>query len=276
VGVHARYRSDVASGVALRGVDLQVRPGEMVAIIGPNGAGKSTLVRVASGTLRPESGEVRLFGRSLAEIGPSAVARELAVVHQRAEVAFGFRVEDVVLMGRAPHQGRLHLPGPEDRAIVADAMQRAGIVHLAGRRVDELSGGEQQLVAVARALAQQPRVLLLDEATAHLDVRHAVDLYERVMVEVETRQLACVAVVHDLNLAAVYAHRVVLLCDGRVDAAGKVEEVMTWKRLRDAFGVDLYVGVNELDGTRYFVPRRARSGAAGAPAGNTARAERPV
>ena len=254
--MHARYGH--GEGLALTGVDLDVKRGEMVVVIGPNGAGKSTLVRVLAGTMRPLSGEVRLFGRSLASLGREAIARELAVVHQSTEPAEGFRVDEVVLMGRAPHQGRLHLATPADRAVVEASLARAGIAHLARRVFAELSGGEQQLVAVARALAQEPRVLVLDEASAHLDARHTMELYDRVRAEVDERGLACLAVVHDLNLAAAYAHRVVLLAGGKVVADGSIEEVMTYRRLRDAFGVDLYVGVNELDGTRYFLPRRMR------------------
>lgn len=261
--VSARYPSSSdrrpsieRSREALRDVSLALVPGEMVVVIGPNGAGKSTLVRALSGTLAPTAGTVALFGTPIGELGAREVAKRLAVVEQTSEVAMGFRVADVVMMGRAPHQGPLQIPGATDYEIVADALERAGIAHLAARPVEELSGGEQKLVAIARALAQRAEVLVLDEASAHLDARHAVALYELALREVAERSVACLAVVHDLNVAAAFAHRVVLVRDGRIEADGSIEQVMTYGRLRDAFGVDLYVGFNELDDVRYFVPRR--------------------
>lgn len=255
-GVVARYRHAPAGRCALDGVDLVVRRGEIVMLIGPNGAGKSTLVRALAGTLAPERGEVRLFGRPLAEVSRAEIARHVAVVHQSSEVAEGFRVREVVMMGRAPRQGPMQIPSADDARVVAEAIEQAGVAHLADRAVAELSGGEQKLVAVARALAQRADVLVLDEASANLDPEHTVALYELAHRETRARGVACVAVVHDLNVAAAYADRVVLLAAGRVVAAGTVEQVMTWARLKAVFGVDLYVGVNELDGTRYFVPRR--------------------
>jgi iron complex transport system ATP-binding protein len=254
--VSVRYPSAPDGRDALAGVDLALRPGEMVVVIGPNGAGKSTLVRVLTGTLAPAAGSISLFGEPLAALRPRDVARRLAVVEQANEVAMGFRVADVVMMGRAPHQGPLQIPGAADRQIVAESLERAGIAHLASRPVEELSGGEQKLVAIARALAQRADVLVLDEASAHLDARHAIALYELALREVAERKVACLAVVHDLNVAAAFAHRVVLVRDGRIEADGPIEAVMTYGRLRDAFGVDLYVGFNELDDVRYFVPRR--------------------
>ena len=255
-GVVARYASREGDRDALRGVDLAVFPGEMTVVIGPNGAGKSTLVRVLTGTLAPTEGTVRLFGSSLAEQGRKELARRLAVVEQASQWQTEFTAREIVMMGRAPHQGSLLLPSREDHAIVDSALERAQIAHLASRPVHALSGGEQALVAFARALAQRAEVLVLDEASAHLDVRHAVAVYELALREVRERNVACLAVMHDLNVAAAFADRVVLLSRGRVEASGTIEEVMTYERLRKVFGVDLYVGYNELDGVRYFVPRR--------------------
>lgn len=259
-GVTARYPSVAESSAgreALRDIDLSLASGEMTVVIGPNGAGKSTLVRVLTGTLAREAGSIRLFGRDLAELRRHEIAQRLAVVEQAGYLASDFRAVDVVMMGRAPHQGKLLLPSREDHEIVAEALDRAGIAHLASRPVHALSGGEQGLVAFARALAQRADVLVLDEASAHLDVRHAVALYELALREVRERNVACLAVVHDLNVAAAFADRVVLMKAGRIEASGTVEEVMTYTRLREAFGVDLYAGFNELDDVRYFVPRRA-------------------
>jgi iron complex transport system ATP-binding protein len=241
-------------GDVLCDISLTLSAGEMVVVIGPNGAGKSTLVRVLSGTLAPRSGAVSLFGRDLLGIGRREVAQRLAVVPQRVEVAFGFRVEQVVMMGRSPHQGGLQLASARDAAAADDAMARTGITHLRRRAVAELSGGEQKLVALARALAQSPEILVLDEPSAHLDARHAVSLFELLAAEVRERGLACLAIAHDLNLAAAFADRVVLLHEGEVRASGPVEEVMSRENLTGVFGLELEVG--DTGNVRYFVPRR--------------------
>ena len=238
----------------LDAVDLDVEPGEMVALLGPNGAGKSTLLRVASGLLNPRSGDVRLFGKPL---GPRhEVARTLAVVEQANEMSASFTVREVVAMGRAPHQGAWMRTAAGDDAIVEAALARCDLVALASRSARALSGGEQKRVAVARALAQEPKVLLLDEPGAFLDVRHALDLYELLVSEVKERKLACLVVMHDLNVAAQFADRVVLMKAGRVVAAGTVPEVMTWRILKETFDADLYCGENDVNGTRFFLPQR--------------------
>ena len=256
-GISAGYGAG-ADGV-LHDVSLAVRPGELVAILGPNGAGKSTLLRALAGTMPVAKGRVLVDGRDIAALSRKDVAARLAVVPQVVEVALGFRVRDVVAMGRAPHQNALLLASDVDRARVSDALARCDLAALADRRVDELSGGEQRLVAIARALAQDAPTMLLDEPGAHLDIRHAYDVYELLRQEIDQRELACVAVLHDLNAAAQFADRVVLLSAGRVVADGPIDEVMTYQRLREVFAADLYVGVNEIEGSRYFVPMRRRS-----------------
>jgi iron complex transport system ATP-binding protein len=186
------------------------------------------------------------------------VARRVAVVAQNEEVSFGFTVREVVAMGRAPHQGAWMRATEADREIVDEALLRCDLVALAERPVAELSGGEQKRVAIARALSQKPKVLLLDEPSAFLDVRHEVDLYDRLAEEVAKDQLACVVVMHDLNIAAQYASRVVLMKRGRIVAEGKVDDVLTYARLKETFDADLYCGVNELTGSRFFLPMRGR------------------
>jgi iron complex transport system ATP-binding protein len=238
-------------------LSMSLDPGEMLVVIGPNGAGKSTLIRLLSGILAPRLGAARLFGEDLGRISKAKIARRLAVVPQAPAVAHGFRVFDVVMMGRSPHQGALSWPSEADRDAVQHAMQRAGIADLAARRVDELSGGEQKLVAVARAFAQHPDVLLLDEASAHLDPRHAADVCELVLAEVRARRMACLATMHDLNLAAAFADRILLLKGGRIVGLGTAEDVMTAEMLEQAFAAPLRVG-SDASG-RYFAPRR-RSG----------------
>jgi iron complex transport system ATP-binding protein len=251
--VDAAYSDGI---LALSGISLSVQPGQICAVLGPNGAGKSTLVRLLSGALRPARGRVTLFGDDLATLDRRAIAQRIAVVPQAVEVAFGFTVRQVVAMGRAPHQGAWMRASAEDDAIVARSLAACDLVRLADRPVSHLSGGEQKRVAIARALSQSARALVLDEAASHLDIRHAVELHEVVCREVAERNLVCVVVLHDLNAAARYADRVALLKAGALVAWGSIEEVMTYRQLRDVFEAELYVGVNELDNRRYFLPVR--------------------
>lgn len=260
-GVTASY--DVAKGdrAQLRDVELAVHAGELVCVLGPNGAGKTTLVRVASGLLEPSAGSVELLGVSLADPKRTRgdIARNLAVVEQMQEHALGFSVREVVAMGRAPHQGAWMRTSEDDASVIEDAIVRCDLVALADRPAHALSGGEQKRVAIARALAQEPKVLLLDEPGAFLDVRHQMELYELLATEVKQQGLACLVVMHDLNVAAQFADRIVLMKAGRVVAAGTVEAVMTWRTLKETFDADLYCGVNDLTGTRFFLPMRARA-----------------
>jgi len=249
--VSARYDRHGTRGVErLRNVSFSLDQGELCALLGPNGAGKSSLIRLISGQLQPSAGTVELFGQSPRG---SERARQVAIVPQRSEVALGFTVRDVVAMGRAPHQGDLMRQTQRDRDAIDGAIDTCKLGALVSRRVDELSGGEQKRVHIARALAQQAPILLLDEAAAHLDIRHATTLYELAKEEVRARQLACLFATHDLNAAAQHAERVVLLRDGQVVADGPTSEVMTSEVLQATFGVAVTTGV--IDGKhRYFLP----------------------
>lgn len=240
----------------LSSASLSLFPGELLAILGPNGAGKSTLLRVLSGLLPPLSGSVELFGQPLASRDKREIAQSIAVVTQTSDVSFSFSVRDVVRMGRSPFQGGWLRSSEEDERIVDDAIERTSLRALEHRAVDTLSGGEQKRVAIARALAQKPKVLLLDEPGAFLDVRHQTDLYELLAEEVTRSDLACVVVMHDLNCAALYATRVALMTKGEIVAEGSVDDVMTYTRLKDTYGVDLFCGVNDVDGARFFLPMR--------------------
>ncbi len=232
---------DVVAGyrgrAVLHAVSLDAKPGELVAVLGPNGAGKSTLVRVLAGTLAPSEGGVFLDGRPISELSRREVAMMLAVVPQESDVAFGFSVREVVMMGRAPHQGGLLIARREDIDAVDQALERCELVALGARPAAELSGGERRRVTIARALAQKPRVLVLDEAAAHLDIKHAVAVYELARREVEERDVACIAVMHDLNAAWRWADRVVLLHEGRVHAAGTRDDVLRADLLGEVFGL---------------------------------------
>ncbi|HNS99309.1 MAG TPA: ABC transporter ATP-binding protein [Polyangiaceae bacterium] len=248
------YPSSAAN--AIEDLSVSLDSGEWVAVIGPNGAGKTTLVRVLTGLMGTSRGEVRLFGQRIDRLDRRQIARRIAVVPQHVRVAFGFTVREVVAMGRAPHQGTMLLGSATDRKIVEEVLGKTHLTAMAERRVSGLSGGEQKRVAVARALAQQSDVLVLDEAGAHLDIRHRIELLSLVRHEVDERGLACLSIMHDLNEVAQVADRVVMLREGKVFEQGPVDEVMTVDNLRQIFDVDVMTGVDERRKARYFVPIR--------------------
>ena len=255
-GVTVRYGE---SQPAIERVSMDVSNGEVVAILGPNGAGKSTLLRAMAGSLPAASGTVKLDGEDVSKTERRELARKVAFVTQTAEVAFGFLVRDVVMMGRAPHQGGWMTAREDDERAVDDAMRALELGDLAKRRVDELSGGEQKRVAIARALAQAPQLLLLDEPGAFLDVRHQLALYDLLLDLAKTKNLAVALTMHDINAAAQYASRVALLKAGALVAIGSIEDVLTYRRLRETFDADLYCGVNDVNGARFFLPMRKDS-----------------
>lgn len=235
-GVEAGYPGRAAAQPVLRGLDLQLEPGEMLALIGPNGAGKSTLLRLAGGILRPTAGSAALLGRDLKTMSAREVAREVAVVPQEGPIPVGLVVREMVAMGRTPYARLLLGPTSHDRKIVDWALGVAGVEELAERFVDELSGGERQRVILARALAQEPRLLLLDEPTANLDLHHQVAMLELVRGLTRESGLAVLAAVHDLQLAALYCDRIALMNAGRIVSQGPPEAVLTEPLLLEAFG----------------------------------------
>ncbi len=221
----------------LHGVNLSAGQGELVGLIGPNGAGKSTLLRAISGTLGHTDGVVRLEGADIETLSSREVATRLALVPQIAPYTHGFTAIELVLMGRYPHLGRFQIEGSEDQHIARDAMRMTETEQFGERTLDTLSGGERQRVFVSRALAQQPRILLLDEPTSNLDVLHQLKVLDLVR-ELVDDGLTAIAAIHDLNLAARYCDRLVLLCHGRVLAEGTPGEVLTPETIESAFGVE--------------------------------------
>ncbi len=217
-------------------VDLCAAQGQFVGVIGPNGAGKSTLLRALSNVLRYEAGSVRLEGTELDSLSARRVAEILALVPQIAPYTQGFTAFELVLMGRYPHLGRFQVEGKADDRIARDAMRLTETDSFETRTLETLSGGERQRVFLARAMAQQPRILLLDEPTSNLDILHQLKLLTLVRQLVDDG-LTAVAAIHDLNLAARYCDQLVLLADGRVVTEGAPEEVLTPATIASAFGV---------------------------------------
>ena len=239
---------------ALDGVSCAVHGGELLAVVGPNGSGKTTLVRVISGLLRPAGGEVSVGGRALGRWGRAELAGVLGVVPQGETATFPLRVDETVMLGRYARLGPLAAPGPRDQAAVAEALARCDVTELGARTIDTLSGGEWQRVRLARALAQEPRVLVLDEPTTSLDVRHEMELFELVRRLVDGG-LAGLVITHQINLAARYADRILLLSEGRVAGEGRPAEVLREDTLRSVFQWPLAV-TTWCDGSPQVVPLR--------------------
>lgn len=227
-------------------VSFSVDTGDFYVIIGPNGAGKTTLLKMIGGLEKPAAGSIILCGRDISTYSRKKLSRLVAVVPQQLPVGFPFTVLETVLMGRTPHLGLMAVERPVDFRIAEEAMVFTDVIHLAGRNLSQLSGGELQRVVIARAICQQPRLILLDEPTTALDPAHQLkimDLMERFRQE---QNITVVMISHDLNLAASYGNRLLLLKDGRVEKCGGPRDVLTESRLEESYGCVMQVDENPL------------------------------
>jgi iron complex transport system ATP-binding protein len=229
---------DYGSREVLRDISIALRPGDAVALIGPNGAGKSSVLRCISALVKPRGGEVLIDGEPVTQVSRTSLARILAVVPGQTVIAFPMRVEELVALGRIPHEHPWRGPREEDRRVVDAAMARVGITELRGRDVRELSLGERQLVVLAMAVAQQARILLLDEPTVHLDLRHQVGVMELLSDLAQRDGVTVLAVLHDIALARHFFNRLVLIDHGRVIADGPPADVLSPTNVRSVYGVD--------------------------------------
>jgi iron complex transport system ATP-binding protein len=240
-------------GLVLHNIDLSVKAGEMVALLGPNGSGKTTLLKLASGILKPLQGEIRLDGDNLSSLSRRSIARNIAVVPQQFHMPFAFTTGEVVMLGRTPFFRALAEESEADRQWVTNALEQVGVSELVERRFDELSGGERQKVILAMALAQQPKLLLLDEPTVHLDIAHQMEILELVRGLNLGQGLTVIAAMHDLNLAALYFDRLVLLKEGKVWADGAPGQVLTEARISEVFSASVRVEKHPLTGAPHIV-----------------------
>lgn len=231
----------------LDGVHLAVQQGEIVGLVGPNGAGKTSLLRAMAGVLVPAAGEVRIEGQAIRGIPRATLARRIAVVPQETGAAFPFTVLEIVLMGRYPHCGGRYFDDRGDLARARWALTQTGVLDLAARTVDRLSGGERQRVLIARALAQEPSILLLDEPTSHLDLRHQLDL-AAIVRRLSESGTTIVLVSHDLNLASDVCDRLLLVAKGRAAACGTPKEVMQPGHIEAAYGCPVWVETSRRTG----------------------------
>ena len=249
-----RYRYPAATRDSLVDVSLAVGPGEFVAVLGPNGSGKTTLVRVALGALTPSAGEVTIENRPAHAWPRQDLARVVGVVPQREDNLFPQRVRETVLLGRYPHLSMWGRERAEDHAAVQRALAACDAEQLASRWVWSLSGGEYQRVRIARALAQEPKLLVLDEPGISLDLKHEMGLFELVRSLVDSRGLGVLMITHDLNLAARFADSLLLLSEGRAIAAGEPAEVLTQEVVESVFAWP--VAMQTIDGRPQMVPLR--------------------
>ena len=233
---------------ALRDVEFTVGEGELVGVLGANGSGKTTLLKIADGLLVPQKGEVFLKGRPLSAYSRAELAREVAMVPQETHFHFAFSVLEVVLMGRFPYLGRFQFEGRRDMEVAREALAATHSTELAERSIYELSGGEKQRVLIARALAQEPSLILLDEPTSFLDLKFKKEIFDLISSLVHSRSLSGLVVSHDIELAAAYCDKLVMLKHGRIASMGSPEDIVTSQNIEDVYGCPVVVDENPLTG----------------------------
>jgi iron complex transport system ATP-binding protein len=246
--LHFRY----GETIVLRGVDLSIGAGEVVSLVGPNGAGKSTLLKCVNRILSPSEGRIELDGRDTADYRRRDLARAVAFVPQQAGPAMSLPVVDMIGLGRAPHRG--YNTAAYDRSVVLDVVEKLNLQSLAFRLFGELSGGERQRVLIARALAQEGRLMLLDEPTTALDLRHQLEMMMIVRSVASERGIAALIAIHDLALASRFSDRLVMLGGGKVQVQGGWKDVLTTSHLEAVYGVSAVVGTDQ--GMPYVIPTR--------------------
>jgi iron complex transport system ATP-binding protein len=229
------------TGFSFKGLDLSILDGQMIALLGPNGCGKTTLLKLASGVLSPVAGNIKLFDTDLKKLSRRQIARQIAVVPQQFNIPFAYSVKELVLLGRTPFANDFSGETRRDRKIVAESLKLTEMSAFADRYFNELSGGERQKTIIAMALAQEPKILLLDEPTSHLDINHMLEILELLKSLNQNKKLTVVAALHDLNLASIYFNRLVLLDRGNIFADGSPTEVITERTITQVFSTNVQV-----------------------------------
>lgn len=230
-------------------------PGEVLGIIGPNGSGKTTLLRIAAGILRPQQGVALLGKEDLTQMDRRSVARHLGYLPQELSSEYDFIVEDLVRMGRYPHVNAIGRLGPTDLQVIQASLQATGMEHRRQRRLSKLSGGEKKRAFLASVLAQKPKLLLLDEPTAALDMHHQVRFF-RLLQNLAEKEMGIAVVTHDINLAALFSHRLLLLKEGRCLAMGAPDLVLTESNVRDIYGEDILMQAHPETGSPTLLARK--------------------
>ncbi|MCK9274484.1 MAG: ABC transporter ATP-binding protein [Syntrophales bacterium] len=242
--VHFKY----AETPVLKKFSFVSKDNEILGIIGPNGSGKTTLLKIIDGICKPQRGSVLLNQNDLNKMTRTEIARKIAFVPQDAAMVFSFTVEEVVMMGRSPHISRFRFESKKDADITRKAMKQTKIEQFAGRSINELSGGERQRVFIARALAQEPRIMLLDESAAFLDINHQISFFELLRMLNREEGVTVMVVTHDINMASLYCDRVMLLKDGMMYGIGTPHQVITKKNIEEVYGTEVLIDSHPIEG----------------------------
>ncbi|HGJ64787.1 TPA: ABC transporter ATP-binding protein, partial [bacterium] len=242
------------SNWVLNGFNISVNHGEIIGIIGPNGSGKTTALKLLSKVLKPTYGTVKLMGKDISDMKQRDIAKIIAVVPQGEVTAFPFTTREIVLMGRSPHLGFWNMENENDLRIADNAMALTDTLELADRNIDELSGGERQRVIIARALSQEPKIMLLDEPTSFLDINHQVEIFDLIKRLNSERDLTVIIVSHDLNMASEYCNRLILMKNGKPYIDGNPKEVITESNMKDVYEVNAVISDNIITGAPHIIP----------------------
>lgn len=238
----------------LKNININIEKGKFYTILGPNGSGKTTLLRILSKSLHADIGEIYIDEKELAQIKSKVLAKKMAVVSQSTEIEFNFSVQDIVLMGRAPHIARFCSESEEDMKIAKNAMKMTNTWEFRGKSINALSGGERQRVVVARAIAQQAGIILLDEPISHLDIHQQIEIMNQLKQLNIYKNITIIAVLHDLNIAAAYGDRMILMHDCKVYKDGSPDEILTEDIIRKVYGLEVYVTKNPKTGKTFVMP----------------------
>lgn len=244
------YRKDLV----IKDVSFNVKKGDFISIIGPNGSGKSTLLKTLNNLYKPDKGKIILEGKEIKTFKKRDLAKKIALVPQDTNIDYDFTVEDIVMMGRHPYKGRFEKENNEDYKIVKEALEMTNTFKLRERPITEISGGERQRVIIAKALAQNPSIILLDEPTSNLDINHQIEILNLLKQLNEERKTTVILVIHDINLAARYSKDIILLNDGKILGKGTPEEVITPKNIEESYNMKVVIEKNKYTNTIYLTP----------------------
>jgi len=239
--------------VSVNNISFCVEKGGFLGIIGPNGAGKSTLLKAITGIVKPEKGNISLYGKDISDIATKSLARKIGMGSEEILTNFDFSCEEIVLMGRTPYLRRFSWEKAEDYTLARAAMEMTGTSDLRGRHINEISSGERQKVILARVLTQQPEVLLLDEPTSHLDISHQTEIFGLLKRLQEDKGLTVLTVLHDINLAALYCDKLMLLTEGRMVTQGCPESVITEENIKSVYKTNVLINKNPRTGSPYIM-----------------------
>lgn len=241
-------------GLVIKGIDFNVEKGKFISIIGPNGSGKSTLLKTLNNIYNPSKGNIVLEDKDIKTYKKRDLAKKIALVPQDTNIDYDFTVEDIVMMGRHPYKNRFEKENSNDYKIVEESLKMTNTLKLRKRPITEISGGERQRVIIAKALAQNPSTILLDEPTSNLDINHQIDILSLLRFLNNKKNTTVILVIHDINLAARYSDEIILLHDGKILGKGKPEEVITRDNIEMAYGMKVAIEKNKYTNTIYLTP----------------------